>query len=655
MGATSAVFDMSDQNNNIFEKRVNALCLLLEQLNLDALIVNHDDEYLSYELNPDEERIKYISGFSGSAGYVVIARNFNSELTDKGIILKDRNNEKEYRATKNSAVFVDGRYVVQVKEQIDENIFDNFNFASVTPSSWLSAIMPKNSNVGIDLNCISYQEYLKIKEELDNFNINLQPTNENLIDTIWNDRPEPTISEIMIFPDEYNGCPSPQKRQQIAKSLRDKDLDATVICDPESICWLLNIRGKDREFLPIINCKMVAYSNEALEWYININHFKDDNTLEQLQEHIGHIDIFPEDKFNDVIERLCSSSCTVYVDPESTNANTMLHLYKGGARVIEGIGLCQLPKACKNHIEIAGEYKAHIKDGIAMCRFLSWLDNLTLLDSQTENDDSFIRRVENTTEADLADRALNFRKVEVGFIESSFATISALGPNAAMCHYNHINEKEPRKLGRDSIYLIDSGAHFIEGTTDITRTVLVGPHLSDEIKKMYTLVLKSHIALATLIFPKGTSGLQIDAIARRPLWDNGVDFAHGTGHGVGHVLSVHEGPQCISSRRSTIPLVPGMVISDEPGYYKEGEYGIRLENLLVVLQCTQPGMQHMLCFSPLTLVPFDNRFIVKELLSQNEIEWLNNYHQNVNNVITNAATSLTENEVTWLAKATKAI
>ena len=400
---------------------------------------------------------------------------------------------------------------------------------------------------------------------------------------------------------------------------------------------------------------MVAYSNEALEWYINPNHFKDENLQDQLQEHIGHIDIFPEEAFDDVLDRLCSSSCTVYVDPETTNAHVMTKLYSGGAKVSEGLGLCQMPKACKNHIEVAGEYKAHIKDGIAMCRFISWLDNLTALDKPTDSDETFLRRVEGVDEAELATRALSFRKVEAGFIEPSFATISALGPNAAMCHYNHENEATPRALGKDCLYLIDSGAHFIEGTTDITRTILVGPHITDEIKRMYTLVLKSHIALATLIFPKGTSGIQIDAIARRPLWDCGFDFAHGTGHGVGHVLSVHEGPQTISSRRSTVPLVPGMVLSDEPGYYKEGEYGIRLENLLVVMQCTQPGMQHMLCFSPLTLVPFDKRFIDKELLSQKEIEWLNNYHQNVNNVITNAATSLTEDEITWLNKATAAI
>lgn len=645
---------MSDQNNSVFEQRVASLRELLDQNDLDALIVSHDDEYLSYELNEDEERLKYITGFSGSAGYAVITSN-DLKINEENIEINQDNTENGIVVDRDCAVFVDGRYVVQVKEQIDSDIFQDFDLAKVKPAKWISSVMPKNSTVGIDINCVSYKEYISIKNELGMNNINLVATENNLVDKIWTDKPASVISEISIFPDEYNGCPSPQKRQLIAQTLRDKDLDATVICDPESICWLLNIRGKDRAYLPVINCKMVAYSNEALEWYINPNHFKDENLQDQLQEHIGHIDIFPEEAFDDVLDRLCSSSCTVYVDPETTNAHVMTKLYSGGSKVSEGLGLCQMPKACKNHIEVAGEYKAHIKDGIAMCRFISWLDNLTALDKPTDSDETFLRRVEGVDEAELATRALSFRKVEAGFIEPSFATISALGPNAAMCHYNHENEATPRALGKDCLYLIDSGAHFIEGTTDITRTILVGPHITDEIKRMYTLVLKSHIALATLIFPKGTSGIQIDAIARRPLWDCGFDFAHGTGHGVGHVLSVHEGPQTISSRRSTVPLVPGMVLSDEPGYYKEGEYGIRLENLLVVMQCTQPGMQHMLCFSPLTLVPFDKRFIDKELLSQKEIEWLNNYHQNVNNVITNAATSLTEDEITWLNKATAAI
>lgn len=658
MGMKETIFDMSDQNKNTFQQRINALKDLLEHANLDALIVTHDDEYLSYELNEDQERLKYISGFSGSAGYAVITRNSLAQVEDKGIELSSNRGDEHYLAQKGCAVFVDGRYVVQVKEQIDSEIYQSFDFSKVSPSNYICSVLPKNSTVGIDANCVSYQEYKKIQKELAQLNLSLVDTQGNLIDKIWKDRPEPIVSTIRIFNDEYNGCPSPQKRQKLAQTLRDLDLDATVITDPESICWLLNIRGDDRKYLPIINSRMVAYSNEALEWYIDSDHFIDKETgidiHEALHEHIGHIDIFPEDSFDDVLVRLYSSSCNVYVDPESTNAHVMLTLYKGGAKVIEGLGLCQLPKSRKNHIEIAGEYKAHIKDGIAMCRYLCWLDNLTKIEN-LESDETFIRRVEGTTEAELAIRAEMFRKVEAGYIEPSFATISALGPNAAMCHYNHNNAQEPRALGHDCAYLIDSGAHYQDGTTDITRTILVGPHISDEIKRMFTLVLKAHISLATLVFPKGTSGLQIDAIARRPLWDCGCDFAHGTGHGVGHVLSVHEGPQSISSRRSVIPLELGMVISNEPGFYKEDEYGIRLENLMVVMQCTQPGMQHMLCFSPLTLVPFDTRFINKELLSQNEIDWLNNYHQNVNNVITNAATSLSEDEVSWLNKATAAI
>ena len=474
---------MSDQNNSVFEQRVASLRELLDQNDLDALIVSHDDEYLSYELNEDEERLKYITGFSGSAGYAVITRN-DLKINEESIEINQDNSENSTLVERDCAVFVDGRYVVQVKEQIDTDIFQDFDLAKVKPAKWISSVMPKNSTVGIDINCISYKEYISIKNELGMNNINLVATESNLVDKIWTDKPAPVISEISIFPDEYNGCPSPQKRQLIAQTLRDKDLDATVISDPESICWLLNIRGRDRAYLPVINCKMVAYSNEALEWYINPNHFKDENLQDQLQEHIGHIDIFPEEAFDDVLDRLCSSSCTVYVDPETTNAHVMTKLYSGGAKVSEGLGLCQMPKACKNHIEVAGEYKAHIKDGIAMCRFLSWLDNLTALDKPTDSDEAFLRRVEGVDEAELAARALSFRKVEAGFIEPSFATISALGPNAAMCHYNHENETTPRALGKDCLYLIDSGAHFIEGTTDITRTILVGPHITDEIKRM---------------------------------------------------------------------------------------------------------------------------------------------------------------------------
>jgi Xaa-Pro aminopeptidase len=646
---------MSDQTKQIYQERVEALQAHLNRFDLDAIIIPHDDEYLSYELNESQERIKYISGFTGSAGYVVVLKAPSKKMAEGKAFITLPDSDRETAITKTAAVFVDGRYVVQVKEQIDSDLFMDFNFQHTPVSEFLCAVLDKNSKVGIDLHCISYNEYKELQKDLKIENIELKETETNLVDAIWTDKPEPVISKFYQYADEYNGCPSPQKRRALAQKLRARDLDATVICDPESICWLLNIRGEDRKYIPIINCRMVAYSNEALEWYIHPNHI-DENIIEDMPNHIGHVDIFPEDRFDDVLERLCSSSSSVFVDPNEVSAHVLNRLYEGGANVVEGLGLCQTPKACKNHVEVAGEYKAHIKDGIAMCRFLSWLDvDVLKLNEQAENEDIFVRRVENITEATLAERAEYYRKVEAAYMGPSFATISALGPNAAMCHYNHEEVAEPRKLGEDSIYLIDSGAHFKDGTTDITRTVLVGPHITDEIKRMYTLVLKAHISLATLVFPRGTSGLQIDAIARRPLWDYGLDFAHGTGHGVGHVLSVHEGPQAISTKRSTVPLEPGMIISNEPGYYKEGEYGIRLENLLVVMHCTQPGMTHMLCFSPLTLVPFDNRLIVKDLLSQSEIDWLNNYHQNVNNVISNAATTLSDTEIGWLSRATAAI
>ncbi|HAR80428.1 MAG TPA: aminopeptidase P family protein [Succinivibrionaceae bacterium] len=640
---------MTESNHLIYKQRIAALNDQLEQLKLDALLVTHDDEYLSYELTPDCERIKFISGFSGSAGYVAICRKTAVTIKQDTVITGQHHEKIPVQHT--AAIFVDGRYLIQVKEQVDLDSFDIFNYPAIYPADYFNAVLEKGSKVGIDLNCISYNEFINLQNDLAENDIELVPVKENVIDSIWTDRPEKTCSKVEIFPDEFNGEPSSQKKHNLALELRERDLDATIICDPESICWLLNIRGHDRPCLPVVNCRMVAYSNEALEWYIDDEHLIDTDPQE-LEKHFGHVDIFPESRFDEVLQRLCSSSSNVYADPKSVNAHILSTLHDGGAQVMEGLGLCLLPKACKNEIEIAGEFNAHLKDGVAMCRFLSWLDDITDI-ANFKDQESFLRRVGDIDEAVLADRAESFRKVEADYIEPSFDTISALGANAAMAHYNYLTVKEPKKLGSDSIYLIDSGAHYMDGTTDITRTVLVGPEVSDEIMRMYTIVLKAHISLATLIFPKGTSGMQIDAIARRPLWDHGLDYAHGTGHGVGHLLSVHEGPQAISSHQSTTPLMAGMIISDEPGFYKEGNYGIRLENLLVVQECSQPGLQHMLCFAPLTMVPFDTRLIVKEMLTTKEREWINNYHQNINHVISNTVATLTDTEINWLNRATE--
>ncbi len=639
-----------DENQNSARQRLHALSEFLEREELDAVIIVHDDEYLSEELSPECERLRFLTGFTGSAGAFTFARSFDPARRKN----ETGNPKAGQEILKDAAVFVDGRYTLQVKAQIDGSCMQSFCYTDLTPSCWLCSVLPRGAKVGIDLNCISYDGYLKFKNHLAKSGISLVETRINAADAIWTDRPSPVHTKVRIFPDEYNGCPSPQKRRNLARELRERGLDATVICDPESICWLLNIRGRDRHCLPVVCCRMVAYSNEALEWYISDDHF-DDNIQKALETHVGHIDIFPEDRFDEALKRLCASSASVYTDPQTVNAHVMKTLYEGGARVTEGLGLCLLPKAVKNHVELKGEYKAHIKDGVAMCRFLSWLDELTCPLKAQSDPEGYVRRVRDTDEKILADRAESFRKVEADYIEPSFDTISALGSDASMVHYSYLNSPNPKHLGDSPLYMIDSGAHYLDGTTDITRTVLVGPGFTDEMRLMCTLVLKCHISFATLLFPKGTSGGQLDAIARRPLWDAGCDYAHGTGHGVGHLLSVHEGPQAVSLHRSSVPLEPGMIISDEPGYYKDGCYGIRTENLLVVQECQRPGMRHMLCFSPLTLVPIDTRTIDPKRLTAGEREWLNNYHQNVCSVIKNASGTLTDSEVSWLTKATEPI
>ena len=633
-----------------YAERLQDLQALLQERQLDALLVPHDDIYLSAELNPDSEELAFLTGFTGSAGMAAVKvppANDEDEVTQ--VTLSDGTTQS---LSAQAAIFVDGRYVIQVKEQTYPELFDTFNSAQLSACEYLCQTLPKGATVGLDIRRISYEQYRTIQRQLTQHDLKLQPLEESLVAAIWQDRPAHIYSPVEIYPDELNGCPSMVKRRNLAAQLRDLGMDATVICNPEAVCWLLNIRGRDRHCLPVVNCRLIAYTNEVLEWYIAPQQLSDE-ILPELTAHCGHVDIFPQESFNDALERLCTARSSVYIDPQQTNASILKRLYEGGAEVTTGLGLCELPKAIKNDTELAGEQAAHFKDGVAMCRFLSWLDSLTSLDLQADAQ-GVSQLLHDVSEASLATKAEEFRRAQGDFIECSFETISALGPNAAMCHYNYRTVAHPRLLGEDALYLIDSGAHYLQGTTDITRTVLCSPHPSAEHKKMYTLVLKCHIALASAIFPQGTSGLQLDALARRPLWDLGLDFDHGTGHGVGHLLAVHEGPQGISRRYSQTPLTPGMVLSIEPGFYAAGKYGIRPENLVTVTPCSLPQLEHMLCFSPLTLVPFDRRLIERDMLTCKEREWLNNYHQQVFSTLS-VSSQLTELEVQWLAAATAAL
>ncbi|MCR5085414.1 MAG: aminopeptidase P family protein [Succinivibrionaceae bacterium] len=633
---------MNDANST-HAQRLRLLARELEDRDLDAIIVPHEDEYLSEYLTPDLERVAFTCGFTGSAGVVLALRE-----QSLGEPVPLPHGQEARRA---ACIITDGRYVVQARGQVDPGLFDCFNLREVGVGAWLRAMLPKGGRVGIDLSCIDYQRWQGLTGELSAAQVELVDTEGSLVDGIWEDRPEPPCPTVEIYPDEYNGLPSMEKRRNLANALREGGLDATIIGDPCSICWLLNIRSKAHSYLPVVNCRLVAYANDTLEWYIDDRHL-DPALQEELENHIGHVNIFPASAFGDLLERLSSAACKVQVDPSTLNASIMSRLEAGGATVLQGMGLCDLPRARKNDVEIAGEYKAHIKDGVAMCRFLAWLDRAS---GQSEDEGEGEIRPEDLDEEALAARAEAFRADEGAFRGLSFATISALGPNAAMCHYNHREAGAPRRLGQDPLYLIDSGAHFLEGTTDITRTVLVGPGLTEEMRTIYTLVLKAHISLATAVFPQGTAGNQLDALARRPLWDYGLDFEHGTGHGVGHLLSVHEGPQSISPRRPGPPLEPGMVLSIEPGYYREGQFGFRLENLVVVEKCPRLGLEGMLSFSPLTMVPFDRRLISKDLLTPRERNYLNEYHHHVREHLRGASRNLSEADLRWLESATRAI
>lgn len=639
----------------LIKHRLQKLRSLLGTHEFDALIVNRGDEHLSDYLPPNKERLAYITGFTGSAGTAVILKAQSiKDISSSPISIEKEDLTVLLRNT--AALFVDGRYTLQARVQANSEFFDSFQYNIVSMIEWLKAILPANSVVGIDPMCVSYNSFNELKNELALNNITLKFTPNNFIDGIWQEKANEEFAPVVIFEDKYNGCPSVEKRKQIAKILRDKQLDALFISSSESVNWLLNVRGRDVPNLPVINSFLVIYSSEQIEWYVDQRKIPND-MLSELQHHFGKIDYYPEDKLLDLAKRLGKNHTQLYVDPRTTNAWIIHNLKAQGVEVTFGNDLCELPRGCKNPTEVEGMKKCHLRDAVAMCRFLAWLDHLTEpLINADPNDEKHSPAYElalTHNEETISNQLFHFRSEQEGFIETSFDTISALGPNASLIHYNHVNLGNPRSLGLDSIYLVDSGGQYCDGTTDITRTVLVGPNPSKEIKERFTLVLKGLIAMHRIRFPKNTYGITLDVLARAPLWQYGLNYEHGTGHGVGHCLNVHEGPQSISQRGGQCPLQEGMVTSVEPGYYKDNEYGIRLENLTVVEKVKNNlNQSNMYAFTPITFVPFDTRLIAKELLTENEKNWLNEYHFKVRDIVKE---HLSDFEISWLLKATAAI
>ncbi|KUH59772.1 X-Pro aminopeptidase [Vibrio parahaemolyticus] len=583
--------------------RVNAIREWLAQHNIDALLIPHEDEYLGEYVPAHNERLHWLTGFTGSAGAAVITQH-------------------------KAAIFVDGRYTVQVTKQVPSELFEYRHLIEEPALDWIQDNLTSNASVAIDPRMHSSawldMAQAKLAEKLE-----LNILSSNPIDALWHDRPAPVVSDVRLMPTEAVGQSSESKRKEIAQLVAKAGADSAVITALDSICWLLNVRGLDVSRLPVLLSHAILHADSSVEYFLDPARLP-----AEFAAHVGTgVTVHHPEALQSRLEAM--SGKKVLLDPAISNAWFKLVLQNAGASVIAAADPCLMPKATKNEVEIAGMKACHIRDGVAMSKFLCWLDAEVAAGNIHD-------------EATLADRLEAFRKEDPTLMDLSFDTISAAGGNAAMCHYNHENQPEPGKLELNTLYLVDSGGQYLDGTTDITRTIAIGQP-SAEMIKQFTLALKGHIGVARARFPKGTRGYQIDTLARQHLWAEGYDYDHGTGHGVGHFLSVHEGPASISKKQIDVPLTEGMVLSNEPGYYRADAFGIRIENLELVVETPTNGDFPVLSFESLTRCPIDKRNINVDMLTRPELAWLNDYHQKVWEQIS----PLVDGEVKeWLREAT---
>lgn len=593
-------------NAEILQSRLDALRACMRRLGIDAFIVPRADEYLGEYIPERNERLLRVSGFSGSAGTVVVL-------------------------LEGAAIFVDGRYTVQVRQQTPASLFEYRHLIDEPHAEWLGKRLGAGRRAGYDprMHTLTWQR--RTQETLARHGVELVALAENPVDLCWDDRPAPIVREALLLDARFTGRPSADKRREIGEAIASKGADCALVFAADSIAWLLNIRGFDVPHTPLV----LGYA--LLETDGRMRFFTDPAKIPAgFEAHVGPaVSVEPEAGFGEALAALGGKR--VLADPDTANAWCQLALERAGATLLAAPDPVLVPKACKNPAEIAGMRAAHRRDAAAECRFLAWLD--TEVAAGRLHD-----------EATLSDTLESFRAQDPWLKDLSFDTISAAAGNAAMCHYRH-SEENPGRLQMDSVYLVDSGAQYLDGTTDITRTVAIGDP-GEEIRRMATLVMKGHIALDQARFPRGTTGTQLDVLARQFLWREGFDYDHGTGHGVGNFLSVHEGPQRIGKAWNAAELRPGMVISNEPGYYRTDGYGIRHENLVLVKELTKPegADQAMLGFEAITLVPFDRRLLDLSLLGEHEIAWLDAYHRRVEEEI---GPLLDGESRAWLARATR--
>ena len=566
-------------------ERVRALRRELKSRKLKGFLVPHSDEHQDEFLPPSAERLRWLTGFTGSAGAAIV-------LEDVAVLL------------------VDGRYTLQARAQTDTTLFEVLQTPEAKASKWLTAKLPKGGALGYDPSLHTIKEIERLTESLGKAGIRLEPQANNPIDLLWQDRPAPSSSPVVPHGLEFSGRSAAEKIAEVQERLRRDRADAVLLTLLDSVAWLFNIRGADISHSPLALAFALVPARGKPALFIDPAKVGD-NVRGHLRE---AVELLPPDALDARLKSLGQKGARVRLDPETTPVRFKQVLEAAGAKIVAGEDPCILPKAIKTTAEIKGARAAHLRDGAAVSRFLAWLDEY-----------SPSGRVD---EISAAMKLEDFRRESGELKDISFDSISAAGPHGAVVHYRPTTVSN-LKLKPRSLYLIDSGGQYADGTTDITRTIAIGTP-SAEMRRHYTLVLKGHIAIAAARFPKGTRGQDIDPFARRPLWEAGLDFDHGTGHGVGSYLSVHEPPQRIS-RHGTVELQPGMILSNEPGLYREGEYGIRLENLVLVTPpaAIKGGTREMFGFETLTLVPFDRRLIDPSLLTRDELAWLNAYHAEV--------------------------
>jgi Xaa-Pro aminopeptidase len=561
--------------------RLTALRAELASRGLDGFIVPRADEHLGEYVPAGAERLAWLTGFTGSAGLAAV--------------LPDR-----------AAVFTDGRYILQVAEQTDATLWERRHVTEDPPPAWLAASAPPDARIGYDPMLIGEESLTSYREA----GLDMVPVADNPIDRLWADRPGPPLAPALPHPLDYAGLSSAEKREEIAAALRAAKQDAAVITDPASIAWLFNIRGSDVPFTPFALGFALLHADGHADLFMAA-----EKLTPPTREWLGNgVSVHDRAALQGALAAL--GGRRVRVDRGRSPVWFAETLRAAGASVAAGFDPCLLPKACKNPIEQAGARTAHARDAIALCRFLHWL--------------AAAGPGGRETELSAAARLLTLRSEAPEFRGESFPAISGAGEHGAIIHYR-VSDATDRPIRRNELYLIDSGAQYPDGTTDVTRTVWTGPATPpDDIRERYTRVLKGHIAIATLRFPQGVGGPHLDAFARRALWDAGLDYDHGTGHGVGSYLSVHEGPAGLSRNAPPIALAPGMILSDEPGFYLPGSYGIRIENLLMVQPAEPPGAaKPFLRFETLTLAPLDRRLIATGLLLPDEIAWIDSYHADV--------------------------